>query len=77
MIGVELCYHRDVSAPAQTLTARAAARCREQGVLVLTAGPFGNVLRLLCPLVIEDADLTRGLDVMEESIVIAAKEHAS
>jgi len=37
-------------------------------VLVLTAGPFGNVIRLLPPLVIADADLDRGLDVIDQAL---------
>lgn len=39
------------------------AGCREQGVLVIVAG--ANVVRIAPPLVIEAADLDRGLDVLE------------
>ena len=39
------------------------ADCREQGVLLLVAGP--NVVRIAPPLVIELAQLDRGLDVLE------------
>jgi 4-aminobutyrate aminotransferase-like enzyme len=40
------------------------AAARERQLLILSAGP--NVLRLVPPLVIEDADLDRGLAVLAE-----------
>ncbi|MEZ4653919.1 MAG: hypothetical protein R3E12_10110 [Candidatus Eisenbacteria bacterium] len=42
------------------------ARAAERGVLVIPAGSHGNVLRILCPLVIADADLEQGLSIIEE-----------
>jgi 4-aminobutyrate aminotransferase / (S)-3-amino-2-methylpropionate transaminase / 5-aminovalerate transaminase len=41
-----------------------AARCHEQGLMVLTAGTHGNVVRLLPPLVISDDLLEEGLDIL-------------
>ncbi len=43
-------------------------RCLENGVIVLTAGTYGNVVRLLPPLTIDDALLEDGLDVLDEAI---------
>jgi acetylornithine/succinyldiaminopimelate/putrescine aminotransferase len=54
MWGVEL------TGPAAPVVAAA----RERQLLILSAGP--NVLRLVPPLVIEDADLDRGLAVLAE-----------
>jgi 4-aminobutyrate aminotransferase/(S)-3-amino-2-methylpropionate transaminase len=57
-----------------TLTPRAdlpkalAARCTAEGVVILTAGTFGNVIRLLPPLVISDALLLEGLDVLADAL---------
>ncbi len=45
-----------------------ARRCLEQGVLVLTAGTYGNVVRLLPPITIDEALLDDGLGVLEETI---------
>ncbi len=45
-----------------------ARRCLEQGVIVLTAGTYGNVVRLLPPLTIDDALLDEGLGVLEEAL---------
>lgn len=76
MIGVEFCYDGDPRRPAGPVVADALARCRENGVVALPAGAHGNVIRTLPPLVIEDADLERALDVMEEAITVAARQEA-
>ena len=50
-------------------TAQAVARaCYAQGVIVLTCGTWGNVVRLLPPLVIGDDLLDEGLDVLTTAI---------
>ncbi|MFL6127086.1 aminotransferase class III-fold pyridoxal phosphate-dependent enzyme, partial [Actinophytocola sp.] len=54
--------------PAPGLTARVARRCHQEGVLVLTAGSYGNVLRLLPPLSIPDALLAEGMDVLADAV---------
>ena len=46
-----------------------ARACAAQGVLVLTCGTWGNVLRLLPPLVIGDDLLDDALDVLETALV--------
>jgi 4-aminobutyrate aminotransferase/(S)-3-amino-2-methylpropionate transaminase len=45
-----------------------ASRALEQGVIVLTAGTYGNVVRLLPPLTIDEDLLRDGLDVLEDAI---------
>jgi 4-aminobutyrate aminotransferase / (S)-3-amino-2-methylpropionate transaminase / 5-aminovalerate transaminase len=42
--------------------------CLENGVIVLTAGTYGNVIRLLPPLTIEDTLLEDGLDVLDDAV---------
>ena len=42
--------------------------CQSKGVLVLTAGTYGNVVRFLPPLVITDELLKDALDVLEEAL---------
>jgi 4-aminobutyrate aminotransferase-like enzyme len=71
MIGVEFCHDRDPRKPAGDLVKQITAICRDNGVLVLPASSYGNVLRVLSPLVIDDAELKRGLDVMESAILEA------
>ncbi|MDP3972672.1 MAG: 4-aminobutyrate--2-oxoglutarate transaminase [Candidatus Nanopelagicales bacterium] len=54
--------------PVEGLVPRVAKRCAQAGVIVLTAGTYGNVIRLLPPLVIDDELLIEGLDVLSESV---------
>ncbi len=45
-----------------------AKACHGQGVVVLTCGTYGNVIRLLPPLVIGEDLLSEGLDVLESAV---------
>jgi len=45
-----------------------AAACLAEGVIILTCGTYGNVIRLLPPLVISDELLSDGLDVLEAAV---------
>jgi 4-aminobutyrate aminotransferase/(S)-3-amino-2-methylpropionate transaminase len=51
--------------PDPAATAAVARACHESGLLILTCGTYGNVLRLLPPLVIPDAALSRGLALLD------------
>ncbi|MFG3709082.1 4-aminobutyrate--2-oxoglutarate transaminase [Micromonospora sp. NPDC047670] len=53
--------------PDPTATAAVSAACHAAGLLTLTCGTYGNVLRFLPPLVISEADLHRGLDILDEA----------
>jgi 4-aminobutyrate aminotransferase/(S)-3-amino-2-methylpropionate transaminase len=53
--------------PDPVLTAQVARACHEQGVVVLTAGTFANVLRFLPPLVIGDELLHEAFSVVENA----------
>ena len=59
MLAVEL-VRPGTTEPDAELTGRIARACHAQGVVVLTAGTFGNVLRFLPPLVIGQDLLDRG-----------------
>lgn len=58
-------------APDAALTARVATAAHQQGVIVLTAGTYGNVIRFLPPLSITDELLREGLGVIEEALAQA------
>jgi 4-aminobutyrate aminotransferase/(S)-3-amino-2-methylpropionate transaminase len=66
MIAIEL-VGADGITPDADLTKRIAAACHADGVLVLTAGSYGNVLRFLPPLVISDELLDDALTVLEKA----------
>ncbi|MCI4676203.1 4-aminobutyrate--2-oxoglutarate transaminase [Candidatus Mycolicibacterium alkanivorans] len=63
MIAVELVKSGSAD-PDPDLTKTLAAKAHSQGVLVLTCGTFGNILRFLPPLTISDDLLLEGLDVL-------------
>ena len=48
-----------------------AAACHAQGLLVLSAGTYGNVIRLLPPLVMPDELLDEGLTILEQAVAAA------
>ena len=50
------------------LAQRITATAFDRGLLLLSCGLYGNVLRLLPPLTVTDEELARGLDLLEESI---------
>ncbi|WP_067183220.1 4-aminobutyrate--2-oxoglutarate transaminase [Microtetraspora niveoalba] len=58
--------------PNAAATAEIARRCHAEGLLVLTAGTYGNVLRFLPPLVISDELLEEGLSILEKAIAAVA-----
>jgi 4-aminobutyrate aminotransferase / (S)-3-amino-2-methylpropionate transaminase / 5-aminovalerate transaminase len=67
MIAIELVADRTTKEPAPQTAAALAGACHTEGLLVLTCGTYGNVLRFLPPLVIGDALLDEGLDILEQA----------
>jgi 4-aminobutyrate aminotransferase/(S)-3-amino-2-methylpropionate transaminase len=63
MVAIEL-VDPATGAPDAALTAAVARRTAAEGVIVLTCGTYGNVIRLLPPLAIGDDLLGEGLDVL-------------
>ncbi len=54
--------------PDAALTGRVAKACHAQGVIVLTCGTYGNIVRLLPPLTICDDLLIEGLTVLTDAL---------
>lgn len=77
MIGLELCIDGDPGRPATEQATDITAACREEGVVVLPAGPRGNVLRVLAPLVISDEDLERGLSAIENAVLARSRREVA
>jgi 4-aminobutyrate aminotransferase/(S)-3-amino-2-methylpropionate transaminase len=65
MVGIELVRDRATKVPAKEETDRLIRLAWERGVILIPAGTFGNVVRILVPLVVSDAELDEGLDVIE------------
>jgi 4-aminobutyrate aminotransferase/(S)-3-amino-2-methylpropionate transaminase len=58
----------ELAEPSPTLASAITAAARERGLVLLSCGLYGNVIRILVPLTISDEDLARGLDLLEESL---------
>ena len=63
MIAIEL-VKPGTAEPDQDLTQKLSVAAQAAGVIVLTCGMFGNIIRLLPPLTISDELLTEGLDIL-------------
>jgi 4-aminobutyrate aminotransferase/(S)-3-amino-2-methylpropionate transaminase len=67
MLAVELTTRTGDLTPNAAATTAISAHCHSQGVVTLTAGTFGNVLRFLPPLSSPDHLLIEGLDILEDA----------
>ncbi|MFI7540823.1 4-aminobutyrate--2-oxoglutarate transaminase [Actinoplanes sp. NPDC049599] len=68
MLAIELVKPGSLD-PDPLRTAAVARACHGAGLLVLTCGTYGNVLRFLPPLVIGEEQVARGLDILAESLL--------
>ncbi|MGQ4512665.1 4-aminobutyrate--2-oxoglutarate transaminase [Streptomyces sp. DW26H14] len=68
MIAIELVKDRTTKEPAPEAAGALAKACHQDGLLVLTCGTYGNVLRFLPPLVIGEDLLGEGLDIIEQAL---------
>lgn len=69
MIGVEFIKENDPTHPNKALCTAIIERCAQNGLILLNAGNYKNVIRILCPLVITDQQLIQGLDIIEEALL--------
>ena len=76
MQALELVQSPDKREPASEETKQITQYCYQHGVITISAGSYGNVIRLLMPLVITDAQMTEGLDVLEGALkAVYEKKH--
>src|SRR5690349_20622056 len=68
MQAIELVESAETQTPAKEDTNKITQYCYEHGVITISAGSYGNVIRLLMPLVITDEQMNEGLDVLEAGI---------
>jgi 4-aminobutyrate aminotransferase / (S)-3-amino-2-methylpropionate transaminase / 5-aminovalerate transaminase len=72
MQAIELVRSREAKAPAAEETKQVVRYGYEHGLILFSAGTYGNVIRLLVPLVITDEQLNEGLDVLEAAVKCVA-----
>jgi 4-aminobutyrate aminotransferase/(S)-3-amino-2-methylpropionate transaminase len=68
---MELVVDRDSRTPDKALTGRLLAAALRRGVILLSAGTYGNVVRVLAPLTADDALLDEGLEALGEALAEA------
>ncbi|WP_460000803.1 4-aminobutyrate--2-oxoglutarate transaminase [Paradesulfitobacterium aromaticivorans] len=73
MIGIELVKDRQTKEPAKEETGRIVQECLEQGLIIISAGVFGNVVRMLMPLVITDEQLEQALNILDNAFAKVQK----
>jgi 4-aminobutyrate aminotransferase/(S)-3-amino-2-methylpropionate transaminase len=68
MLALELVKDRHTKEPATEEAKRLTQLCYDKGLVLLSCGNFGNVMRTLMPFVITDEQLDKGLSILEESL---------
>jgi 4-aminobutyrate aminotransferase/(S)-3-amino-2-methylpropionate transaminase len=68
MCAIELVKDKATREPHAEATRKIAQHCYEHGLITITAGTYGNVMRILVPLVVTDEQFDEGLDVLEAAL---------
>jgi 4-aminobutyrate aminotransferase / (S)-3-amino-2-methylpropionate transaminase / 5-aminovalerate transaminase len=68
MVAMEFVSDRDTRTPAPEIAQRIVAEARAGGLLLMTAGAHRNVIRLLPPLVTDDATLEQAISILERAV---------
>ncbi|MBL0245554.1 MAG: 4-aminobutyrate--2-oxoglutarate transaminase [Rhodoferax sp.] len=68
MVAMELCKNGDPHQPDAELTKALAAEATKRGLIILSCGTYGNVVRILVPLTASDALLDEGLAIIAASL---------
>ncbi len=68
MLAIELVRDRETKEPAPELANAIVERAAQAGLLLLKAGIYGNCIRVLCPLVLTDAELEEALGAWQDAL---------
>jgi 4-aminobutyrate aminotransferase / (S)-3-amino-2-methylpropionate transaminase / 5-aminovalerate transaminase len=77
MRALELVKNSATREPAPDKTKKIAQYCYEHGLITIIAGTYGNVIRLLVPLIISDEQLDEGLDVLEAALASVCEQRSA
>ncbi|HEX6638338.1 MAG TPA: aminotransferase class III-fold pyridoxal phosphate-dependent enzyme, partial [Steroidobacteraceae bacterium] len=72
MVAIELVKNRRADAPDAELTRAVVQSAGRRGLILLSCGLYSNVIRILAPLTIPEAQLEEGLDLLEQSVTEAS-----
>ena len=68
MVAIELCKGGDLHQPDADLTKRLCAEATQRGLILLSCGTYGNVVRILVPLTASDSLIDEGLAIIDASL---------
>ena len=68
MLAIEFVRDRDSKEPNPELATAVVEAAAERGLLLLKSGIYSNCIRVLCPLVLTDAELDEALEVWEDAL---------
>lgn len=74
MQALELVRSKTTRQPADDVTKEVSKYCYEHGLVTITAGSYSNVIRLLMPLVVTDAQMDEAMDVLEGALAQVAEK---
>ena len=77
MVAMELVVDGVTREPAPKLTTQVLQECQRRGLVILKAGLYDNVIRLLFPLTTTEKELERGLRILEESLAVTCPKETS
>jgi 4-aminobutyrate aminotransferase len=66
--GIDLVRDRTTKEPDSALAAKVVYRAWELGLIIFYAGTFGNVLEVTPPLILTEAEVDQGLDILDQAI---------
>jgi 4-aminobutyrate aminotransferase / (S)-3-amino-2-methylpropionate transaminase / 5-aminovalerate transaminase len=74
MVAFELVKEKDPNKPDAELCKALLAACASKGLLIISAGVSGNVVRVLSPLIISNAQLLKGLGILRTELLRLTKK---
>ena len=69
MMAIELCKRSELHAPDPDLTKRLVLEAMRRGLILLSCGTYGNVIRILVPLTASDVTVDEGLDIIDAALL--------
>jgi 4-aminobutyrate aminotransferase/(S)-3-amino-2-methylpropionate transaminase len=72
MVAIELFEGGNLARPDAALTQRVIAEAQRRGLILLSCGSYGNVIRILVPLTASDALVAEGLQILADSFAALA-----
>jgi 4-aminobutyrate aminotransferase/(S)-3-amino-2-methylpropionate transaminase len=68
MVAIELCKGGDLNQPDADMAKRLVAEATKRGLILLSCGTYGNVIRILVPLTASDAIVDEGLAIIDAAL---------